>query len=428
MISTNFFRLTDSSKKWFLFLGAVLVICLRDYHLLTDARFWAEEGKLYFAYAFSHSIWETLFKAHLGYYSLFNNISMILAAKTVPLEYASLVATLCALLIQLIPIMIIIWGKSLYWDTLHKKTVVILLILFISFTDEVWLNTIASQFHFSLIAFLILCDESKGRIVRNIIYGFLLLLSGLTGPVSCFLTPLYIYKAIKFRNWRNIFYSTIMIVCAVIQFCVILKYFNSDIKTARGSWPEPALLGAILFNKSFLALFLGYTTKVSDLLRSLYTTNYLLFCIVGYSLFLFFGWFLFNIAKRLKSEARVYFLGSFLALAVLSSLSAVGHKTILLSIDNGRRYFYAPNIIFLTTFLLISSEVKDRFSKALGVLLVIGIITGGILYIRTIELKKEWPSWRSEVKKYREDSLYKPKIWPDGWEVALETNPESVKD
>jgi len=161
-----------------------------------EPRFWGEEGVIYFSNAFNNSWYQALFTPHLGYFSLFNNIASTLAANIVPLKYAPLITTLLAFVVQVIPLAIVLWSRSELWGSAVKKAVGILIILFVPVTGEIWLATNLSQFYFSLITFLILMEDMGNASLRRVwCYRILLVLSGLTGVVSCFITPLFIFKA-----------------------------------------------------------------------------------------------------------------------------------------------------------------------------------------------------------------------------------------
>ncbi|MGE5558288.1 MAG: hypothetical protein ACM3WV_06700 [Bacillota bacterium] len=211
-------------KHFFLFFLAILALLmfLREPELLLQPRFWAEEGAVYFKTAYDLPWYKSLFMPQQGYYGLFPNLVAIIA-NLVPLEFAPGIATFFAFLVQLLPFVIIFWGKSSYWDTIWKKVLISLLVLFTWATNEVWLNTINSQFYLVLTTFLILLTDSAATSKKqNIFYYFMLVLSGLSGVVSTFLTPFFIYRAVKDKNKNAAVQAWIITGCAIIQALVIL--------------------------------------------------------------------------------------------------------------------------------------------------------------------------------------------------------------
>jgi hypothetical protein len=104
-----------NSNLTILFISA-LIILLRVPSLITTPRFYAEEGTLYFAtsYFYSHTNewYKGITQLQVGYFSLWPNIANTIAANLVNLKNAPLVVTFFAFCIQLLPTIIILWGKS----------------------------------------------------------------------------------------------------------------------------------------------------------------------------------------------------------------------------------------------------------------------------------------------------------------------------
>src|SRR5512133_505488 len=94
--------------------GCLAVAVARCPQLLASPRFWAEEGRDYFAYAFAHGPLAGLLASHLGYYALVTNASAALAS-VVPLEHAPLVTTAIALLVQLAVSALVLTSVSSLW-------------------------------------------------------------------------------------------------------------------------------------------------------------------------------------------------------------------------------------------------------------------------------------------------------------------------
>ena len=85
---------------WGLPLAAAIVMGLRAPQFLTAPRFWAEEGSIYFAHAWSHPWWETLWLAPPGYLTLWANGAAVLATRMVGLSAAPLITTRVAMRVQ----------------------------------------------------------------------------------------------------------------------------------------------------------------------------------------------------------------------------------------------------------------------------------------------------------------------------------------
>jgi len=213
-------------KQLALLFISVLIIIFREYTFFTMPRLWAEEGIVYFSYASSHSWLSALLKPHLGYYSLFSNLAAVLASRAVPLEKAPLVTTFLAFFVQCIPLLIVIWGNSNFWNTFFKKAIMIAIILFTPLSGETWLTTINCQYHFSLITVLILCECNDSNQIKKNFYRALLVISSLSGVLSCFLMPLYLIRAWITKQREAVVHAGIISTCTLIT-----AYRSSTINT-----------------------------------------------------------------------------------------------------------------------------------------------------------------------------------------------------
>ena len=59
-------------------------------------------------------------------------------------------------------------------------------------------------------------------------YRILLALSGLTGVVSCFITPLFIFKAWTKKRRENTIQASILVICSMLQFLVFWISIKSN--------------------------------------------------------------------------------------------------------------------------------------------------------------------------------------------------------
>lgn len=108
--------------RWACVLGCAALIALRAPVLVLAPRLWAEEASVYLAYAQSQSFLRSLlfvptsdFPA--GYLNLPANLASTLAAFVFPLELAPAVAMVIAFALQLVPFVIVLWGRSRFWTT-----------------------------------------------------------------------------------------------------------------------------------------------------------------------------------------------------------------------------------------------------------------------------------------------------------------------
>ena len=405
---------------------AILVIVFRDYTLFTSPRFWAEEGGFWFSHAFSHDWFNTVFSAFFGYYPLFPIISTLLASRIVPLEYAPLITTIMAFCIQCTALMIVVWDKSILWDTPFKKVLMTMIILFAPSSAEIWLNTNGSQYYLTLISVLILLgDNAEGHLFKRYYYRILIAVAGLTGVLSCLLTPLFMIKAWQSRRREAFVHTGILVFCSVLQITIVWLWFNPD----RSGLPDLPTAGIIIWVRNFLYPFsASLSAKCSRCIleiQNLWGKN--IFSMVGYGVLVIEVVLLWFFSRRNAKDKKILLLGSYLLLSFFSTYFAIAGpgNRMLLDTSVGNRYYYVTNVMILAMIFFStdwqSKMIKERIcSGFLTVLLILGLLNG-IYVFKNERLKKDsWPAWREEISIWRSNPSYRPKIWPTGWRVILE--------
>ena len=423
--------------KTVIFIAASAAVALRYPRYLTEPRFWAEEGKVYFAYAYNHGWLDSLIAPHQGYYSLYPNLSTLLAARLVPLEYAPHVTTLMALFVQILPFHIVLWGNAPVWGPVGRRAMAVLLILLTPVSSEVWLSTITSQFHFSLITFLIFMELKDGAapfILRRWYYRLLVLFAGLTGAVSLFFTPVFAWLALKERKKEQYIHLGILLLCAVAEAAAIAASSGSGNVSGRLHEMNPELIPYMAWLKVFIGPLLG--PGIADGLaraagRWLIGTGPAGVWSVGTALALAFASVFFIMAGRARIRPNIAPFAAFALLFVFSVLFALGNKFCLLRVMCSPRYFYVPAVAF---WLIIAVNLehgglrefaKSYRSVACGGLIAVVLAWGGLNYFGQMSRFTDpgWTDWKDEVEISRDNPGYLPRTWPQwpksDWRVDL---------
>ncbi len=419
-------QLLRSSIRPLAFLAGVLAIVGRAPSLLAEPRLWAEEGTRYFPYAYGHNWLEALLQTQHGYYALWPNLAATIAAKVVPLVAAPLVTTSCALLVQVVPLAVILWGHSHLWPNLPARLFGVSLYLLAPVAGEVWLNTINSQFFFSVIAVLILNEDAGTQLTpRQWTYNLLLLLAGLTGPVTCFLAPLFVWRAWTERRRDEVVRAAILVLCAAIEAGSIL------ISAARGelSAGPPAVgipaLAQIVWTQSVALTLLGRWIAMDSATALAAWASQPLYLWLGFLMLIVAEAALFGyLARTLSPAARRYLLGAYGLVLLLSLLGALALRSNDLVVPGvAGRYFYAPNVLLLLSVGQTVTWDRARLAQArswlsLG-LLGAALLAGMINYDWPALAPATWPKWRDEVALYQQDHQHVLAIWPLGWTMTL---------
>lgn len=410
---------------------SVLIIYLRRPSFFLEPRLWAEEGTRYFTYAYTHHWYESLINIQLGYFALWPNIASLIAVNLVPLNHVPLVTTFFALTVQIVPIILILWGQSYLWQHPVKKILCIFIILFTPLSNEIWLNTINSQFYFSVITFILLVNDIDTYPVRKWSSRLLLVCAGLTGVISCFLSPLFFLKAWWENKRERLIQACILATCTVIQIAILWMSIRSNTLPTRSVIFDLPLLVSILWTQSISLLLFGFDTtyEFAQLIELSYA-NRNSFELIGLLLLFTESVFFLYISSKLVLHQRVILLGSFFFLIILSIMGGRGSesdKFLLISTGNGARYFYAPNVVLM--FVILANiewrgDVLDKIRSGLfTILLATALILGIVQYQKFIGFSDEGPRWTEEVLRWQEDQTYKIKIWPSGWQIELTQSP-----
>lgn len=410
-----------------LFSASILTIFLRRPDFFLEPRLWAEEGQIYFAYACTHPWYVSLFNIQLGYLALWPNIATTVAANFVSLLYVPLFTTLFAFVVQLVPVVLILWSDSDLWSHPAKIVAGVLTILFAPLSNEVWLNTINSQFYFAVVTFLILLIEIDVRPLGKWSSRVLLALAGLTGPISCILFPLFFLKARWEKKQERVIQTYILAACFAVQLVAFLTMRGSSTSPARALMLNLPLFISVLWTQDIGLLLFGIAnmTELAQFIEAS-RTNGLILGFIVFSLLVAEGLFFLLVSSRLTVSQRIVFAGSFflfVGLSVVGGLGIESFKYLLLFPGNGGRYFYAPNVV-LMFFLLANSQWQGKaFNKVRSgtciVLLGIALILGMAQYQYPMRFTDTGPNWKEEVAKWERDPAYAIRIWPVGWQIEI---------
>lgn len=387
--------------KWLLGVTVVLfLIYYRSPILFLEPRFWAEEGQGYFSFAFSHSILESLFAPHYGYYGLIQNLGGILAT-FVPLEYAPLVTTCLAGLIQLLVSSYVFFCDSPYWDTFLKKLTIACCIQILC-PYECWLTTISSQYFLSILAFFILTEnavtqKSKLKWPSRIALS----LASLTSPAVTFLLPAFALKSFKTRLREDWLRVAIISAGAFIQ---VIAFIQTCINSSAQ------------FGGRFRADNIGLLHTVFVHLSEPFFGTYYLWCfnyfgieikIIAFILMAFEIYFIFLLIKNLLPGQLQLHVIAFILLTVPAILLSIG-------MASSARAAFAPSIILIVLMIYEIGHVRNlRPMRLLALCALSTVMTFGFL-CHDIKLfySGYLPDWKDEVKLWRNDNNHLIRIWP----------------
>ena len=372
---------------------ALALLFFRETDLFFNPRFWAEEGNVYFYDAYVNGA-SSLLHGHQGYFSLIPNFATYLAT-LFSLDMAPYLTLTSALIVQLIPFILISHSKSEFLDSPYKKIIASLIVMFAGNTEEIWLNTINSQFHFVVIAFLILIENKKNlpRTKMNIL-AFLTIASGLSGVPANILMPFFGLKFYLFKQKQDLTLFLILISTTLVQAYFIL---TSEHLSGR------------IFELNLDQFFALATVVIGSLVDHPFIFNIYTGALIASPLFLYL-----IIRHKTTWKEIVFFFVPAVTLSVVMVYTSLG-------MQGGGRYFYPVAVILMmgVMSLAFNSSTNTYFRAYFIIYLLSGIVPG----IRDYPFRegattgKSWPTWSDEVKRFEKGETTTLSISPQ-WEGA----------
>jgi len=423
-------RLTTADATVVL-LGLLSIVFARAPILLLEPRLWAEEATVHLAYAWKHGWWEVLSFVPVdhgpaGYLNLAPNLASLAATRLFELEQAPLVFTGVAMIVQLLPLVVVLYGRSAVWASAWQQVLAAAVLLFTPvITGEVWLNTVNSQLFCGVLALVLLCEPTDGLgRMRRWAYRCALALSGLTGVYAAALAPAFLLRQRRRGDRESRIQALILIAAASLQLvCIGLTHGLLDPQrsgTLRAEWGQ--ILTAILYHHFFRPVF-GYTVSGRIFtvlgLRPAAGSSYLPNVDVPSSYLVLAGWvslaallgFFLWCGRRRLGEPLILLA---VALACLETVLL----TSLVGILPAGRYAVVPGVAVLLILLVVSVQDRSGARKLAGAAIATALLIGIATFHNDVprgSLSAQFPgrpSWRQEVAAWRTDPGDDLQVWP----------------
>ncbi len=378
---------------------------MRAYAL--DGRFWAEEGRDFYA-AVAGGGWRGVFFVYNGHLELATNAIMTLATR-VDLRHAPLVTTWLSWAVQALPVGLLIHARGQLGLSMPRALLFVFAAAALPQSAEVWANSINLHFHLALLVGLIALLPAPGGRAAWGARG-LLLLSGLGGIPPNALLPVLAWRAWREQSRERRVQALILGATAALQL-VLLAASGFDLE-GRDTATPPLLLWMALLAQHVVSPLLGMRLSGPvigsfDVFHGGGAAAWALALALSGGCALFAA----RIVRRGPAAARTA-LGAALLLAVFCVLTSLGNRTVLVSTDVGGRYFYAPNLLLLLTVLLATPPVRAPGWRALVVAWVLFALPGLKVYLGG-------PPWPEALARATAAGAAAVEIWPPGWQLAL---------
>jgi hypothetical protein len=246
---------------WFAACVFIVLVWQRCPTVLSRARFWAEDGWVWYPQCYAHG-WRCLLIDHSAYLQTLS-MSVALLSQALPLTDAPKVFAVASLLIQAAPAIFLVSSRmSAAIPALTARVVLALLLVAIPGMSEVYVNLTNAQWHLVLLAFLVLCAAPAATWLERIFDTVVLLSSGLSGPLAPVLLPVALLWWWLQRDRGQLWRLMLVAATAAIQISLIVAHQSSRHAAGPGiGWSLERLINIVVTDILGVAAF-GRTAMI----------------------------------------------------------------------------------------------------------------------------------------------------------------------
>jgi hypothetical protein len=388
------------------FLLASLAIVSRCPSLFLHAKFYAEDGRDWFAQAYNFGWLHSLTLPYMGYLTMVERLGGL--AVFVPFQRAPLIMALVGLIFQAAPVPLLLSSQLRRWAPLSARMAFAAAYVAIPNQREIHVVLTNSQWHLAMLLGLIAFAEVPKGVATEILELALVLLGALSGPFGVVLMPLVaVFWYVRRQRWTALVFA-VLSAGAILQFFVLLKNYSQRPTGTIGA--SVSLFIRLLGGNCFIGALLGSRHPFGLALPLAYSACML---VIGISLCVY-------CARFLSAEVRLFFMFCFLIfLAEIRVPSKVPLWHALLPLV-GQRYMFFPSLPLLFAILWCAGYARSRAVRATGVALTLVLCIGicadwRLPAMPTIDLNQQAATLRAA----RPGEQVVLPIDPPGWDMTL---------
>ncbi len=406
-------RWSRLSRALLLVLFAVLVL-VRMPEIVLKGRFWAEEGRNFFANAWVVPPLQALFTSYGGYLNLVANAATLAARLLMPLPLAPYLTITVGLAFQLLPPLLLLTARDEWLGRPRTRIAGVALLLLVPGTEEIWLQSLHCQFELTLCCGMLLALEptrGSGALARLAI----LALTPLCGPGGIVLVPLFLARAAVDRSGARLLQGLTLAAGSAIQLLLFVEPFAG--RTYRLA---PVMLLCVVSIRHVVEPLFGL--KVAYLaggeVRRQLASNSVPVWAVLLPVAVFVPLAVLSLRSPRAAACR-WLLAAAGLTALAAYYGAIGGTAILIGAQSGERYIFVPQALLSLAILAFAATGSRGVARAAWVAVLWLIVVGAGTYFATLRGIRNGPAWRDEVRAWQRDPSHAIRIWPHGWTVTL---------
>lgn len=356
---------------YLLFAGLII---LRRPDCLTNAQFWAEDGKRFFANAVERPFWLNLGTYSYGYFDFLLRLMHELAA-LFPLRLAPRVLAICAIVIQAAVPTYVVSRRSEDWlGAFPVRFFAAVLYCLLPNSFEAHAIGLHSRVHFAVLAGLIIVGRPAITLAGKVFDHGVLVLSSLSGPFFCVLVPAALWRYAARRTpalRRNVI---ILLGASVPGLFALLTSTSGRFVGQMGASVQNFV--RIIGGQFTTSFFLGEETY-----RALLNQPW--FDATAWAGFVFLALLLLVILYYSSTEIRCLLLIGFglLAMALVTPLAGFdrSHWDALWTVPGCGQRYYVPGMgMLLFSIAALVGRGEKRWRRGLGVGCLVLIASMGV--------------------------------------------------
>lgn len=391
-----------------------LLVCLRMPPIVIKGRFWAEEGSVFLAHAWTMPAWTAIWLPYGGYLNLVANASGVAASRLLPLSLAPYLTIAIGLLFQLCPPLLLLTARDEWLRPAWVRAAGVLLLLLMPASEEIQLQTLHCQFELALCCGMILALQPAAGWLG----GFRLMLLGLAplcGPGAIALLPLFMLRVAIERNARRALEMAVLLAASAAQF---LLFYTKIPGRAYALHPFITLSVVTLKHLAIPFLGVGRALRVRDAMLAAFASGHspILSIVLP---FVVFGPFAVALARRGLTHPGLWLFAGAAFTAGLSYFGALVSDYGLIDVLGNQRYAIVPQLLLELALLALLATSSSRAALVPGVAVAWLLVVGATNYSKTSSNVRDGPAWRTEVAVWQADPQHALKIWPASWFVLL---------
>jgi hypothetical protein len=354
----------------------------------------------------------------MGYYSLFNNVVTVVAARMLPLSMAAYLFVWCALAVRILAAYLVITCE--YLQDFRGRLLAMLAFLLATGSLEGWLSLEYSQFCFPIcVALILVSSKQRWKSFQSRFLKFaILVIAGLTGVTSCVLLPLFWVKVFLTKTRQSLFEAGTLSLMTGIQAAFVIESIRTGDKHGFDSHFQYA--GPILLQRALLLPF--FTSRIVLYSNHLFAAHPSIFVPLAW-LLLILGFLSLMSLPRQGAKVAVYLLAAAALSAIVNWVGCADCGGLLFTVTPvfASRYFYTADALICLSVSFMFLQSTDGLNRYLtGGLLGLVLFSGGIQYFRQIgRFDRARADWRPQVAAWQKDATIPIYIRPGYWPMAL---------